>query len=368
MDIKMKITCLNCGHPYPEEGAPYKCPNCGGLFDIPALEFDPSKVDHSKKSLWRYRHTFIGLPDSCPAVTLGEGGTPLMWSEAFGRQIAFKCEYLNPTGSFKDRGSALIATFLISRGIRSAMEDSSGNAGASFAAYAAHAGIKAGIYIPAAASGPKRQQIEFYGAELHPITGTRSDVTTALEADLASTGSAYASHANLPVNIPGYATAAYEIFEQLGAAPGAVIVPAGQGGLLLGVYRGFEALQRAGLIKSIPHMVGVQARACSPLWVLSTAGISALGFITEGQTLAEGVRVLRPMRTGFLLQMVEKGHAEFIPVDEPDILRGRDELATRGLYVEPTSAITWSALEQTIKRLPDPVVVMLTGSGYKYNR
>ena len=364
----MKITCTNCKRPYPETGAPYKCPKCGGLFDIAEIEFDAGQVETAVKSIWRYRHTFEGLPADCEPVSLGEGATPLLWREAFGRQIAFKCEYLNPTGSFKDRGTSLISTFLRSRDITSAVEDSSGNAGASFAAYSARSGIRAGIYIPAAPSGPKRQQIEFYGAELHPVEGSRSDVTAALEARLGSSETAYASHAYLPVNIPGYATAAYEIYEQLGCAPGAIIVPVGQGGLFLGIYRGFMALKRAGLIKSLPYMVGVQARACSPLWVLSTAGMSALGFITEGPTLAEGVRVKRPLRAGVLLQVIQAGHGEFIPVDEPDILKGRDELSGRGLYVEPTSAITWAALGQSINRVPDPLVVVLTGSGYKYNR
>ncbi|MEI7849629.1 MAG: pyridoxal-phosphate dependent enzyme, partial [Chloroflexota bacterium] len=287
----MTIKCMNCGRPYPDDGAPYKCPKCGGLYDIGPLEYDPAQLDGTEPSLWRYRHTFWGIPAGYAPVSLGEGQTALLWAQAFGRQVAFKCEYLNPTGSFKDRGSTLIATFLKSRAVTSAVEDSSGNAGASFAAYAARAGIKAGIYIPAAASGPKRQQIEFYGAELHPIEGPRSDVTAALETAVASSSMAYASHAHQAVNIAGYATAAYEIYEQMGCAPGAVVVPAGQGGLLLGLYRGFDALRRAGLISHLPHIVGAQARACSPLWVLSTAGMSALGFITEGQTLAEGVRI-----------------------------------------------------------------------------
>lgn len=362
------IKCLNCRRGYPEKGVVYKCPQCGGLFDIPELIFEPTKIERSAPGLWRYRHTFTGIPIEFNSISLGEGDTPLLWAEAFGKLVAFKCEFQNPTGSFKDRGSALIATFLRSRGVTSAVEDSSGNAGASFAAYAAQAGIKAAIFVPAKASGPKMKQIEFYGAEVHPISGTRSDVTTALEAAVETSGVAYASHAYLPINIPGYATAAYEIFEQMGGAPGAVIVPAGQGGLLLGIYRGFLALQHAGLISSIPYMVGVQARACSPLWVLSKAGWSAHGFITEGETLAEGVRVLHPVRAGALLQMVNDGHGEFIPVDEADILRGRDDLAKRGLYVEPTTAITWAALEQTINRLAGPIVVVLTGSGYKYSR
>ena len=164
----MKIICTNCKRLYPESGTPYKCPKCGGLFDIPELVFDSRQVDYTARGIWRYRHTFEGLSADYEPVSLGEGGTPLLWSQAFGRQIAFKCEYLNPTGSFKDRGTSVITTFLKSRGVHSAVEDSSGNAGASFAAYAARAGMRAGIYTPEAASGPKRKQIEFHGANCIP--------------------------------------------------------------------------------------------------------------------------------------------------------------------------------------------------------
>ncbi len=364
----MTIKCVNCGREYPEQGTPYKCLNCGGLFDISPIEYYPDRVDRNSAGLWKYKHTFQGLSRDDAGVSLGEGDTPLIWATIRDRQVAFKCEHLNPSGSFKDRGTALIATFLKGRGVQSVVEDSSGNAGASLAAYSARAGLDVKIFIPASASGPKRRQIEFYGAEIHPIDGSRSDVTGALDKYIESEEIAYASHAYLPVNLPGYATAAYEIFEQIGCAPGAVITPTGQGGLLLGLYRGFDALKRAGLIKKSPYMVGVQAKACSPLWVLAKAGMSAYGFVTEGPTLAEGVRVKRPLRAGMLLQMMLSGGGEFVAVEEIDILRGRDELASRGLYVEPTSAIVWSALEQIMDRLPDPVVVMLTGSGYKFSQ
>ncbi len=316
-----QFACTNCGRPYPEEGAPYKCPKCGGLFDVKgSLDFDPAQVDFSQPGIWRYRQSF-GLPLSLPPVSLGEGSTPFVWAEVFGRQVAFKAEYLNPTGSFKDRGTTVITTFLKSRGITIALEDSSGNAGASFAAYAARAGLTAGIYAPAYASGPKLEQIKFYGAQLNLIPGTRADVTRAVERDVISPAPvmrdgishyispagrdnipAYASHAYLPFNVPGYATAAYEIYQQLGTAPGAVVCPVGQGGLFLGVQRGFEALKRCGAVQSIPKMVGVQARACSPLWILSTAGISALGFITEGANPGRGHQGQKPA--------ARRGHAQ----------------------------------------------------------
>jgi len=364
---RLDISCLNCGRVYPVDGAPYRCPVCGGLYDIPApLQFDRARIDSSQPGIWRYRSTF-GLSAGAEAVSLGEGGTPLIWAEAFGRKVAFKCEFLNPTGSFKDRGSAVIVATLRSRGVTEAVEDSSGNAGASFAAYAARAGIGARVFVPANAAGPKREQIAAFGAELISVKGSRTAVAEAVQKE-AEAGSIYASHAWLPFNLPGYATAAYEIVEQLGAMPGAVIVPAGQGGLLLGLYRGFDAIRQAGAQVRLPKMIGVQAMACAPLWATLAYGAGSRPLIAEGQTLAEGVRVLHPLRGEAVLRAVRMTNGGVLAVDDADILLGRDALAKRGLYVEPTSAMVWSGLEQVLSSLPDSVVVILTGSGYKYNR
>jgi threonine synthase len=278
--------------------------------------------------------------------------------------VAFKCEYENPTGSFKDRGTSVIAGFLKSRGVREVVEDSSGNAGASLAGYAPKAAIRARIFVPAYASGPKRDQIESYGAEIVPIPGSRSDVTTAVLKE-AEKGTVYASHAYLPFNLPGYATAAYEICEEIGEMPKAVITPCGQGGLLLGLARGFDAIRQSGKSVQMPRMIGVQARACAPMWVMSTVGMAGMGLVTEGQTLAEGVKVRNPVRGDALLRVVNSTQGAFVAVDEEHILRGRDELAQRGLSVEPTSALVWNALEQVINDLQDPIVVLLTGAGFK---
>lgn len=359
------VHCINCHLQYPDTDIPYRCPRCGGLFDFEALwSFDPSQVDSGQPGIWRYRHTF-GLPDGAPTISLGEGNTPLLWAQAFGKKVAFKCEYLNPSGSFKDRGSVPLVSFIRSRGVESAVEDSSGNAGASFAAYAARAGLKAQVYIPDSASGPKRRQIEAYGAEVVRIMGPRSNAAEAVRR-VADQGAVYASHAYLPFNLPGYATIAYEIVEQLNGAPGTLITPVGQGGLLLGVARGFQALQEAGTISKMPVLIGVQARACAPLWALYNYGSTGLGWSVEGQTLAEGIRVFPPLRGDSVLRAMTANQGIFLAVDEEDILPGREALAHLGFYVEPTSAVIWSALEQLAGRMPDPVVVLLTGSGFKW--
>jgi len=362
----MQVQCTNCRQAYPETGAAYRCPKCGGLFDFSeALRFDPKGIEHEQPGIWRYRHSF-GLPAEYEPVSLGEGNTPLVWDRVFGVQVAFKCEYLNPSGSFKDRGSALIAGFLRGQGVQAALEDSSGNAGASLAAYAARAGIRLRVFIPDSATGPKRAQIQAYGAEIVRILGPRSNAAEAVRR-AAENGEVYASHAYLPYNLPGYATLAYELCDQLGDAPGSLIAPAGQGGLILGIFRGFQALQQAGLVERTPALVGVQARACAPLWALASYGQAGLAWVAEAQTLAEGIRVLHPLRGDAVMQAVSASQGMFVAVDEEDITRGRSELARRGFYVEPTSAVVWNGLAQTVGKIPEPIVLVLTGSGLKSN-
>jgi threonine synthase len=297
-------------------------------------------------------------------ISLGEGNTPLIRAKAFDRDVYFKCEYSNPTGSFKDRGTATLLGFLLARSVKEVIEDSSGNAGASLAAYAARAGIKAHIFVPESAAGPKRKQIELYGADLVSVPGVRSNASEVVR-KAADANRAYASHAYLPFNLPGYATCAYEIVDQLGEAPGAVLLPAGQGGLLLGLGRGFHALLRAGKIHKMPFIVGVQAAACAPLAALFNMGMIGLNFVTEADTLAEGIRVRSPLRAEAVLRVVHESGGRFVTVDEASILDGRDALGQLGFYVEPTSAVVWRGLQEMLSQLANPVVGVLTGVGYK---
>jgi threonine synthase len=361
----LKIQCNNCYLPYPAEGTPYHCPRCGGLFDlVEPLVYDPAQLEAGLPGIWRYRHAF-GLPETAPVISLGEGSTPLVWGQAGEMRVAFKCEFLNPSGSFKDRGSPLLVSFLRSRGVDTAVEDSSGNAGASFAAYAARARLKAKVFVPDSASGPKRKQIEAYGAELVSIMGPRSNAAEAVKR-AAEEGVVYASHAYLPFNLPGYATTAFEIAGQLGVGPGTVLVPVGQGGLFLGLARGFEALVQAKVINKMPLLVGVQAMTCAPLWALFSYGAAGLSWVVEGQTVAEGIRVSHPLRGDAVLRTLQTHQGMLLAVDEAEILPGLEALARQGFYVEPTSAVIWNALAQFSGKVPEPVVAILTGSGLKW--
>jgi threonine synthase len=352
--------CSNCGQVQARDFRGWKCPVCGGLFTLAApLSFDPVQIDSRARGLWRYRHTFPLDPATEP-VTLGEGGTPLVSATVAGREVFFKHEGLNPTGSFKDRGMAVLFTALKALGVPQAIEDSSGNAGAAFAAYAARAGVGAQVFVPASASGPKRRQIEAYGAQVAAVDGPRTKAAAAARA-AAEAGAYYGSHVYNPLGLAGNATAAFEIWEQLGRAPENILLPIGHGTLLLGLHLGFNALKSAGVIERLPRLIGVQAMPCAPLWAFHTYGAQGWQWVTEGETVAEGIRVVQPVRGDFVLGAIRESQGAVLAVEEAAILPGRAALAQLGLYVEPTGGVVWEALEQ----VPGEVVVMLTGHGLK---
>jgi threonine synthase len=363
-DSQWRFHCGGCGSPFPQDGFPFRCPLCGSLFEFSQNPiYDPHAIEKEGTGIKRFQGCLPLLPDT-EWITLGEGNTPLVELEHNGRQIYLKCEHLNPTGSFKDRGSAILVSAMKHAGIEKAVEDSSGNAGASFAAYAAHAGIHARIFIPEYASGPKRQQIEAYGAEVIPIPGPRFAATQAVMEEV-DRGATYASHAHHPHGIAGMMTIAYELVEQLAGAPGTIIAPVGQGSLLLGLVRGFQALLDASVITNLPRLIAVQSEACAPIWAEFKGLNSDLSYSSEGDTIAEGIRILNPLRAEGVIVSISDTQGDVVAVGEDKIIAGWRELAQNGFYVEPTSAVVWPALMELWDHLHEPVVLILTGNGLK---
>ncbi len=361
--MAMLPVCSKCGKSYPDVGTPYKC-SCGGVYDyieFPAYQKD--QFDLTLPGLWKYRSSFG--PGAMPVVSLGEGNTPLIETEFNSQPVWLKLEYLNPTASYKDRGSAVLTSFLVSRGVTSAIEDSSGNAGASFAAYAARAGVEGKIFIPSSASGPKRHQIEAYGAKVHLIPGPRSEAARAVREE-AENGQTYASHAFMPFGLPGIATIAYEIVEQMdGKAPGTVIAPLGHGGLLYGLIQGFTALRKAAVVDNEPFYVGVQTVGCAPIFNAFQNHEFTLREPIESDTIAEGVRVSSPVRGEAILKRLTNGRGCILAVNDFQLKKAYLEIAEKGFFVEPTSALVWAALPEIVGKNPGPIVLILTGSGLK---
>ncbi len=285
--------------------------------------------------------------------------TPLLPAREGG--LLFKLESTNPTGSFKDRGAAVLLTALAARGVREVAEDSSGNAGAAIAAYSARAGIRATIFVPAAAAPAKLAQIAAYGAEVVRVPGPREQVARAAQA----APGVYASHVWQPAFFHGTKTVAFEVWEQLGRrAPDWVVAPVGHGTLLLGLALGFRELVQAGAIARPPRLVAVQARTCAPL-----AG-PALGLDPGGgETVAEGIRIQVPVRGGEIAAAVGASEGRWAVVEEVEIRAAQERLGREGLFVEPTAAVApaaaWRLLADGAFAAGAVVVVPLTGHGLK---
>jgi threonine synthase len=374
----MRLLCTACERIHTLDPLRFRC-DCGGTLEIQdAPTFEPARVDRQNLTLWRYRHA-LPLPERGAEVTLGEGMTPLLATEWDGLPVLVKCEFLNPTGSFKDRGTTVLATALAATGVDEVVEDSSGNAGSSLAAYAARAGIRATVYVPGHASPVKRAQIAAYGARVVPVPGPRTEAARAV-LEAARRGAAYASHVYHPLIHQGMKTIAFEIHEQLQSGalgtgrmadlearpgPDAVVLPVGHGTLLLGLARGFAELQAAGCVERLPRLFGVQATRCAPLASAWAQGAEDALQVTEGETVAEGVRIATPVRGRAVLAAVRGSGGAIVSVADDDALAAQRKLAHQGFYVEPTSALAAAALSLLREQLAGSVALILTGSGFK---
>jgi threonine synthase len=359
-------SCPSCGAATPADRPIWRCA-CGSHLNLaPGRGLTRGDIAGGDASLWRYREALaLGWP---PRVSLGEGWTPLVERGWDGVPVRFKLESQMPTGSFKDRGTAVMLNHLIEVGVGPIHEDSSGNAGSSIATYAAAAGLPCRIYVPATAPRGKTVQIAAAGADLRAIPGTRQDVT---EAALAAVGeSFYASHNWQPFFIEGTKTLAYELWEQLGfEVPDNILVPTGYGSNILGLERGFDELEQRGEITRRPRLFAVQAANCAAFAAAWRADAEGFVPFTAGATIADGIATVRPVRTAEVLRALRRSKGGVVAVPEAGIAPALRALGCLGLFVEPTAATAGAALSMLLRdgtiRPDETTVVVLTGHGLK---
>ena len=379
------LRCVSCGRSHPHNTRAWRC-ICGGrvtIEDAPLLTSAQIRTD--VHSLWRYAEALPVHAET--GISLGEGWTPLIPYRNAAREVLIKLDHLSPSGSYKDRGAALLLSRIRELEIERVVEDSSGNAGAAVAAYAAAAGISADIYVPGENSPGKLAQIRAYGATLFPVEGSRSD--TAAAALRAAQEHYYASHVWNPYFLEGTKTWAFEVWEQLGfRAPDTVVLPAGNGTLLIGSYRGFSELRKAGCIDTVPKHVAVQTAACAPLaarfnsaksgeedYAGSKAGSSAPPAARSSadqpqkhsRTVAEGIAIAEPPLMEEMLKAVTTTRGTVLTVGEGEIRRALCDAVRSGLYIEPTAAAALAGLRQYAQFSPaeETTVGVVTGHGLK---
>jgi len=390
----------------------WQCPRCGrplelrrvqrGSGDIVEVSFPKELISTRPATMWRYREA-LALSRDADVVSLGEGMTPLVALGGRDEALAsllLKLDYAMPSGSYKDRGASMLVSAAHELGINAAVEDSSGNAGAAMAAYCARAAIDIRIYAPLSTSTAKLTQIALHGASLHRVPGTRADTGRAV-LDAART-TAYLSHNWNPFFIEGVKTVAFEICEQLGwRAPDNVLAPLGYGGIILGLYRGFCDLERAGVIERLPRIIGVQPASCNGLeraWAArwhegepqcnepgdpplplsddssSTATTRTScrypSFVQTSDTLAEGIVAETPIRPLSILRAISHTKGTIVSVSDEQVVDGLQRLASSGIFVEPTSAVVVHGFltclnEHRLIQATDCTVAILSGSGLK---
>jgi threonine synthase len=354
------------GRHYPLDQPRWRGDDGSPLLVTPLPGITRDDVACAVRSQWRYA---AALPQPIDGpVTLGEGLTPLLPLAVDGLALQVKPEWFNPTASFKDRGTAVMMSALKQQGVTAMLEDSSGNGGSSVAAYAAAAGIAATILAPASTSAAKIQQSRVHGATVELVPGTRQ--ATADEAVRRSATTFYASHNWHPFFLQGTKLLAYEIWEDLDfTAPEAVVLPCGAGSLVLGLHLGFGELLAAGAITRRPRLLVAQPVNCSPLVKAFDAGAATVTPQAWAPTMAEGTSIAQPVRDREVLAAIRTSGGAMTAVPEERIAPAVSELARRGLYAEPTSAIVLPAVRDFARRRlltgAGPVVVVLTGTALK---
>ena len=316
---------------------------------------------NSDPAHWKY-WMFYPIEDKEDVVSMDEGGTPLV-SDPDKPNLYFKYEGVNPTGSFKDRGSSVEITHAKKAGVDRVACASSGNMGASIASYCARAGIRADIYVPISATFSKKKQIKSYGAKLHNVFGNYTKALLKTQ-KLWSKKHIYQTGDYVYRN-EGQKSVVFEIIDQLGfKSPSQIILPIGMGNLFWATYKGLTEFKEAGLITKIPKLIGVQSIHCNPVETAFRKKLNYIPRIEGSATIASAISTTQPNYGDEALYAVRKTRGKVIAVTDDEIRVAKGELAHKGLYVEASSAAAYAGYKK-LRGLRGKTVVILTGHGLK---
>ncbi len=318
--------------------------------------------------MWRYAEV---LPDA-PAVTLGEGFTPMLPSREY-PNVFIKDEGLNPTGSFKARGMSAAVTMARHFGIKKVAAPSAGNAGGALAAYAAAAGMEAHVFMPKDVPAANRIECDYYGARVTLVDGLISDCGKLVAEGKEREGWFDMSTLKEPYRVEGKKTMGYEVAEQLGwRMPQGIIYPTGGGVGLIGMWKAFEEMEQLGWIGAErPRMIVVQAAGCAPVVKAWEEYKTVSEMWLNAATMASGLRVPKAYGDYLILEILKQSKGAAIAVTDGEILVAvREWAAQEGIFAAPEGAACLVAYQKLRARkfftADDTVVLFNTGTGFKY--
>ncbi len=354
-----------------------KCPICGKEYDKPVqrcecgepVEFELLKGEpYIGKSVWE---RFWGFWPVEPALefSLGEGDTPLVKSklgEELGVRLYLKNETVNPTWSFKDRGTFLAISYALKAGYKAVGTVSTGNMAASVSAYASRFGLDAKILVSESASDEKLKAVSVYGGDVIRVRGDYGRLYFE-SLKLGERLGIYFINSDNPFRVEGYKGIAFEMAEEI--TPDYVLVPTSSGGLFRGVAKGLIELGESGLIEELPTLIAVQAEGCSPICRAFEEGKEMIKRFDKPKTIAKAIANPYPPSGNAVLKLLRNFGGECVTVSDDEIVEAQRKLAAEGLFVQPASATGIAALKKLVESGVIPqgakVVSILTGSGLK---
>ena len=375
------LRCVNCGREYDQGEAMYTCPECGikGILDIvydyEALASTISRAyfDSGEYSLWRY-FDLLPVENRKNVQSLPVGWTPMVKVPTLGKRLGIRDLYLkddgrNPTGSFKDRASAIAVAKALDLEQDIITCASTGNAASSLAGFASCAGLTSYIFIPANAPKAKIIQLLIYGANVILVQGTY-DEAYYLCNEAAEKWNWYNRNCAInPYLIEGKKTAGFEIVEQLDwTIPDWVVISVGDGCSIAGVYKAFWEFKKLNLVDRLPKILGVQAEGCTPLYDAYKTDSEIRPVMPK--TLADSIAVGEPRNWKKALNAVRDSQGTMVCVNDDEILAAMKLMArTTGVFGEPAGAASTAGVIKARKKgiiaEGDRVVMICTGNGLK---
>lgn len=378
---ELDLRCCACGRREPFDVYVHRCPDCDEALELPGLAHADSPLPPGPAtpwelagSLWRYREYLPAVGARLVArVRCGEGGTPLLAAPVLAgrcgcRGVWLKDETRNPTGSFKDRGTALAVAVLISLGHESIGTVSTGNMARSVAAYAARAGIRATVWVGAATPAEKLAPVLIHGARLVRVDGPYGELYRRSLVWGRDAGVPFVN-SDAALRVEGQKTLAWEITEQCdGRAPDWVVVPSSSGGNLSAIARGFSEAVTAGWLDRTPRLVAVQSSGCDPLARAWRDGLETPVPLADPRTVAGAISNPDPPSGARVLRWLRRCSGLAVAVTDVEILEAQATLAeTTGRFVQPAAASGWAALRRLCREglvgAEHEAVLVLTGNG-----
>jgi len=332
--------CYRCGKKYPR-GVRFRC-ECG----------EPLFVGYHYAEARDYRELF-----PCEGIKLGEGYTPLLQLDG----VFIKNEGLNPTLSFKDRGTSIGVAMAMAFGFRSVGAVSTGNMAISVATYAAYLGLRCEVIVHSGAPSSKLKALEALGAELKVVEPREYSAWYYRSLRSRTT---YFINSDNPFRVEGQKTCAFELFEQVGK-PTEVILPVSSGGNISALWKGFIELKELGYLEEVPRFVAAQAEGCSPIVRAFREKLNRVVPVEEPRTIASAIANGDPPSGNRALYILRKTDGLAVAVSDEEILEAAKALARRGIIAELASAAAYAAYLKVRNELGERPVVIITGSGFK---